>query len=83
MAKVSFYTYTVSSKFDFPIDMLRYDCAYPISADDAASLAESIRGEHKKIISINLGSHREPTSERWSSFLWTVTDIVKFKKDMT
>ena len=62
------YTYYVTGRGQFPWDMLRYDSAWPATGDDAAKLHDS----GSKIRSIRMLSYKEPTIERWFSFLWSV-----------
>jgi hypothetical protein len=65
------YEYYVSGRGDFPFDMLRYDAAWPASGEDAAKLERD--GElRSKVRSVRLRSYREPTIDRWLSFLWSV-----------
>lgn len=60
----------------FPIDMLRYDSAYPRTGDDASKIESAVTGELRKWeISLCSESRHAPTVDRWSSFLATVTEI--------
>lgn len=61
----------------FPIDMLRYDAAWPASEASShlieASICYDITGSVDVII-----CHRKPlTAERWKSFGWTVVGPVR------
>ncbi len=59
------YTYQVVGRGEFPWDMLRYDCAYPASEDDAYKMNKL--GER----TVTLRTHVQPISAvRWSSFCW-------------
>jgi hypothetical protein len=56
----------------FPIDMLRYDAAWPASESSShlieASIAHDTNGPVEVII-----CHRKPlTAQRWESFGWTI-----------
>lgn len=60
------YTYRIAGSGQFPLDMLRYDMAFPASETDTA-LAFDTRHRH-----IRITSHKAPTVARWLSFGWTV-----------
>jgi hypothetical protein len=62
------YEYWVTGKGSFPLDMLRYDCAWPASGDDAPKINGNLWPSTR---SIRMRSYQEPTVERWSSFGWT------------
>lgn len=65
------YTYRVDGYGDFPLDMLRYDRAWPASERDSA-VAQGVPGErNRRIVVIN--SYQAPTPARWASFNWYVT----------
>lgn len=59
------FTYYVTGSGPLPTDMLRHDGAWP--ADGHADLA----GPERR--TIHLMSYREPTVERWHSFLWAIS----------
>lgn len=65
-------TYKVRGGFNFPLDMLRYDGAYPNTSDDVRKIMESLnlKGETSKEITI--GGTTPPTIARWASFGWKV-----------
>ena len=66
------YEYWVTGRGEFPWDMLRHDSCWPCTGADASKL-QCYPGEgYTKHRSIKLRSYREPTIERWSSFLWSV-----------
>lgn len=81
-----FYKYTVVGKYQFPIDMLRYDCAYPFQGQDAAEIEHSFnpqkRADHPEPFRVTLIGAKEPTVGRWSSFLWSVDPetVTSFKR---
>lgn len=77
MAKRKAVRFTVSSTFGFPIDMLRYDAAYPASSEDAAKIEAAIRGETKGRTKVALisASPTAPTGGRWESFTWRVEEV--------
>lgn len=71
------YTYSVNGSGRFPVDMLRYDAAWPASSTDASLLADRIEDPYHcktKAEPIRLQSHRAPTIGRWQSFLWGVSE---------
>lgn len=68
--------YTVRGRGSFPIDMLRYDCAFPATEVDAGIIERSFapRGKMKtRTILLESALKREPTCERWLSFGWGVS----------
>ena len=75
------YRYTVRPirSFDFPIDMLRYDCAWPRATEDAINIALGIRDKGNRIDSVTLLSHDKPTAERWQSFGWEIVKLETLK----
>lgn len=70
------FTYYVTGSGAFPVDMLRYDAAWPASSEDAAIMGidEFVSRDRNRRRSIKLHSYREPTVDRWSSFVWSVGD---------
>jgi hypothetical protein len=70
--------YAVEGVGDFPLDMLRHDCAYPADEDSVAAIMAGLRWaasrkRSRDLLRVRLVSHRAPTSERWRSYGWTVT----------
>lgn len=78
MAKLKQHIFQVKGGWPFPIDMLRYDDAHPLTESDKALIerlstenaqsTEDIRNTHV----VTLVSHHRPAEGRWSSFLWRV-----------
>ena len=69
------YRYKVSGSGYFPIDMLRYDCAYPASSEAVSAMGSESRGERTvQRRTVELCSHHLPTIDRWRSFGWIVED---------
>lgn len=80
-------TFTVKGRGGFPIDMLRYDAAFPARADDAAVIQGSLGDDPGDPVSranrepweveliSDLPGRSVPTVARWSSFGVTVTCI--------
>ncbi len=72
------FEYSVEGVGDFPLDMLRHDCAYPADQESVAAIMAGLRWaasrrRSREILLVRLVSHRAPTSERRRSFGWTVT----------
>ena len=72
------FEYAVEGVGDFPLDMLRHDCAYPADQESVAAIMAGLRWaasrkRSREVLVVRLVSHRPPTSERWRSFGWTVT----------
>lgn len=63
------FEYYVTGRGGFPNDMLRYDQCWPADTDSAFAM-HGDGGQR----SIRLLSYREPTIDRWLSFLWSVSD---------
>ena len=73
---MSRFTYTVSGRGEFPLDMLRYDeCGFATQADRSSALGELVPSTHvpgRRNIEMVSESGRHPTVGRWESFGWTV-----------
>lgn len=67
MSKQTYWTYSVSGSGAFPIDMLRYDGAFPAQSSDS----RMIRDTEQRTINLASHAHR-PTVARWASYGWTV-----------
>lgn len=70
--------FTVSGKYPFPTDMLRYDRCFPATSEDAENLVAALdRQQFPKRFSITLRSDTtgNVSEERWKSFLWRVIYI--------
>lgn len=68
------FKFTVEGSGSFPLDMLRYDCCWPATSGDVAQMTAVTYNTKRKV---ELLSHREPTKERWKSFIWPVVDMRK------
>ena len=66
------YDYIVTGRGEFPVDMLRYDGAWPANGEAADKLREHHSSQATGHRSVKLRSYREPTIGRWSSFGWSV-----------
>lgn len=78
MATQYVYEFTVEGKMPFPIDMLRYDAAFPKTELDSSVITSTFRRGGGTIV--NLCSHTKlPTDGRWESFGWKVISRSKRK----
>ena len=73
------FKYTVTGVGDFPLDMLRHDCAYPADRESVAAITAGLgwaaaRKKSRERLVVHLVSYREPAPERWRSFGWTLTE---------
>jgi hypothetical protein len=77
------YRYSVTGTGHFPMDMLRYDAAWPSNTDDCFGITDAFNerepGTRSKPRTVKLVSIRKPTIGRWSSFLWSVSDVQEVK----
>ena len=72
--------FTVQGSGPFPVDMLRYDGAYPRDPESAARLLTPVDRESRRDtreVHLNLAapSFLKPTHGRWSSFGWAVVAV--------
>lgn len=68
-------TYKVSGRGAFPIDMLRFDCAWPLGPSDAAAIEDSIAGRTRRFeVTLVTNQCHAPNVARWNSFLCKVDD---------
>jgi hypothetical protein len=66
--------FTVAGRWPFPMDMLRYDRAFPADTESALKIGRAIEPPDNKtefLIDL-LTDQREVTVGRWRSFGWTV-----------
>lgn len=79
MAKERRYRYLVTGSLAFPIDMLRYDQAWPVSEGlDSSQITASIRHETTGPVTVELRSTQPPTRGRWESFGWRVSEVGEY-----
>lgn len=64
---IKMHRYTMTGSGEFPLDMLRYDRAFPDTQADVKIL-EAGRAPRR----VTLVSYRWPTTERWRSFGWSL-----------
>lgn len=72
------FEYAVEGVGDFPLDMLRHDCAYPADEESVTAIMAGLRWaasrkRSRETLRVRLVSNRPPTSERWRSYGWIVT----------
>jgi hypothetical protein len=78
------YWFTVTGRGLFPIDMLRYDMAWPATDEDAVKIVGADFGydgdgapRHPRSIRLGCAQTHGPTDGRWASFGWTLGDASK------
>lgn len=74
--------FTVTGNGNFPIDMLRYDSCFPYNSEDVAKIECRVFSDTRQTIRLAkyaLKRDTMPTTLRWQSFLWSVSDIKTFK----
>jgi len=69
------WTFVVVGAGPFPIDMLRYDLAYPKSESNASLIESTFQPRNRATHSVTLVSSKRPTEERWGSFGWAVESV--------
>jgi len=68
------YRYTVTGSGTFPLDMLRFDEAYPVDRESSFAIEHSIR-RVTGMVTVTLESDKHPNARRWESFGFIVADI--------
>ena len=66
----------IKFRFEFPIDMLRYDSCFPRREEDSRIIADSLRGDLHGVGEVEIGKYCERgmkpdrafTPGRWESF---------------
>jgi hypothetical protein len=66
------FRYVVEGVGEFPLDMLRYDNAWPATTLDVASMATESLFNATLRRQVVIHSYRAPTLARWESFGWRV-----------
>jgi hypothetical protein len=69
--------FEVVGQVAFPIDMLRYDSCFPLTAQDSKAITESLEarnGDMKTVALVCLTSKTawRPAADRWRACGWTV-----------
>lgn len=71
--KVHIHTFTVRGRIGsytgFPMDMLRYDQAWPATGEDAAKIKPSDEPVEIRLHGLSC------TPDRWKSFGWSIVEI--------
>lgn len=70
--------FVVAGQGPFPVDMLRYDSAFPDHETDAGKIERTFRnrgGAERIALRLVTDSPNAPTAERWRSFGWTVEAV--------
>lgn len=76
MPKKTEWVYEVTGRGDFPIDMLRYDRAFPATEEDSYKIKYTFGTPSKNEPTIKLKSNlRGPTTARWASFGWYAVEL--------
>lgn len=66
-------TFTVEGMGEFPLDMLRYDRAWPERVEDCIAIKWGARApDGLQSVTLRTASRTAPTRERWRSFGWNV-----------
>ena len=64
--------FTVEGTAPFPIDMLRYDSAFPATESDSALIDRHQYDGSKVQVKLQSYGFGVPTIGRWESFLWKI-----------
>lgn len=70
--------FVVRGKLPFPLDMLRYDAAFPRDSDDAIAISTSFDPLSGSVtVTLNRAAlpYSYPTFRRWESFGWEVISV--------
>lgn len=65
-------SFKVEGRGPFPIDMLRYDSAWPATGADASIIENLNHVRERRTVTLNSIGIGAPTIARWNSFLWRV-----------
>lgn len=73
--------FVVEGAADFPIDMLRYTCAWPKGEDDARAIGDSFDDAGRRTVTLSK-YHRDPApqlaADRWAAkFRWRVVRVIE------
>ena len=73
--------FKVKGRFDFPVDMLRYDACWPADVEATSHMEYSFKEPSREGYEVTLAhwaanSNWEPTHGRWASFGWNVTEVL-------
>jgi len=59
----------------FPLDMLRYDAAWPMRGEDVARIESPPEKLKRYSVALLTAVNCTPTTARWNSFGWRVTEV--------
>ena len=65
----------ITSRFGFPIDMLRYDSCWPATEQDAAAITKGFRSSYGVSAVVEMDAAREWAVGRWKSFGCTLEEV--------
>jgi hypothetical protein len=69
-------TFVVRGGGRFPMSMLRFDCAWPFTDEDATKIEDTLSGHVRSWeITLQTGSRFAPTEGRWNSFNVAVEEL--------
>jgi hypothetical protein len=76
MKKAFDFTFAVRGSGPFPIDMLRFEQAYPKSESDSNAIGSGRTLEPRTVFLVRRGiyQHWQPEVGRWQSFRWEVIE---------
>lgn len=82
MTKLRRFKVRMRQRFEFPVDMLRYDGCWPASEEQSVRMATAIRSATDWVeiyvadnkTTIELATYGAPTEGRWLSFGWEVVN---------
>lgn len=66
--------YIVEGVGEFPIDMLRYDCACPETEVESSAIT-NYREKRRVKLRAYQSAPNGPEIDRWKSFAWTVVEV--------
>ena len=67
--------FTVEGGGQFPLDMLRYDGAYPVSSSDVSAMTDRGRRRVSLATAHPTKGNNGLTPKRWQSFGWVVVSV--------
>jgi hypothetical protein len=67
--------FVVEGSGDFPVDMLRYDSAFPLFERDSYIAMHEAAKTRRVVLMSRRVNDNPPTAERWRSFCWNVVGV--------
>lgn len=72
------FEYRVVGQGRFPLDMLRYDGAFPMNSEDAVKIGSEDRENREvRLIARQASRDWQPCAGRWASFGWRVYPVIE------